>query len=376
MENTSRPWVLVAVGICALLSVAILWRRFSASPSDETLNAQRLAQAIAEKERDGVGWAGSTASGVAEAEGAGDSNSGANAGGTRGIGSKGSGAALAVADGDSARRSGVAAGMRRNADGSLVLDSSLTDGSLKGTAAERLARQSREARARAVQAGGSVAAVDPENPDQIAEPDKPVFSAFQDGKLDVDSDDAPVAADNVESKDGFVMFGEDSQVVVPDAGNLSGPAGSISFWVKPEWEGSEKADAHMLDLSTPNVWENRLAVNKNGRYLRFMFFPNTGQEVGVSSIIDDWQPNQEHHVVATWGPVDGGGNVLQFYVDGRLVGTDQYDGEFEVPTNQNVILGNNRSGKLGARGGMSGLEFYPNQIPYEKVSSLYSSRAR
>jgi len=371
MENTSRAWVWVAVGFCGVLSAGILLKRSGGGESDKAQQAERLAKAIAEKSNTSDGWRGSEAgSGAGADKKQGGSGHSSSAGGAGSVGGEsGSAGASALLDASGRRITGGRIGR----DGSVSGGGLVADGSGAGSAAERLARQSREARARMGQASRDVAPVDPLAPNQAAEADQPVFSAFKDGKLEVSDDNGPLAADNVQSEDGHVQFEKDSKYVVPDAANISGPSGSIAFWVKPEWEGAEAADAHMVDLSTPNIWENRLAVNKNGRYLRFMFFPNTGQEVGVSSIIDNWQPQQEHHVVATWGPQEDGGNVLEFYVDGRLVGTDHYDGEFEVPQTQPMIIGNNRSGELGTRGGIRGFEIYPNRIDGSKVGSIYNN---
>ncbi len=280
-----------------------------------------------------------------------------------------------TAAGPAGRRAGAGGlGAKSSPDSSVSLAvGSAAGSSNRGTAADVLARQSREARERLAQSSRDVVAVNPPPPDQNPDPDKPVFSTFKDGKIDPDTGALPLVADKVESKDGAAVFGKDSHYAVPDAGNVQGKAGAISFWMKPEWDGSDKEDAHLVDLQTPNVWENRLAINKNGRYLRFMFCPDTGLETGTSMTIDNWQSQQPHHVVATWGPQDGGGNVLQFYVDGRLIGKEHYDGEFEVPQAQPMIIGNNRGGDLGARGGISGFEVYNTRIDSGKVSSLYNS---
>lgn len=366
----------IAVAVCVVLSAAILLKRFTGSDRDEARRAERLAGAVTERSTAAGGWTaresdeGEPAAGSGAAFRSDDPSRGdASGADPTGVGAGGA----TVLGGQAGRRAGaMGTGAKSSVGsaGSLAVDSTAGN-SNRGTVADVLARERREARERLAQPSREVAAVDAQAAEQKPDPDNPVFSTFKDGRLDSDTGVLPLVAEKVESKDGQVIFGKDSQYAAPDAGNVQGQAGAISFWVKPEWGGSDKEDAHMVDLQTPNVWENRLAINKNGRYLRFMFFPNTGVETGVSTIIDNWQPQQAHHVVAVWGPQDEGGNVLQFYVDGRQVGSEHYDGEFEVPQTQPLIIGNNRHGELGARGGISAFEVYNARIDADKVRSLY-----
>lgn len=387
MENTSRPWVLVAVGVCGLLSLAILLgRRGGPDPHHETQREEQRARAVLEKSSGTSGWAVHDVEPEAPHRGSGRVVGGGDAeplAGEHGVGRARTGSEhvpggrtdLEPGPGGQGRSPGARQRMSGfKAEGSgLAADGS---GGARGSAADRLARQRREARERATQVQPEVVPAEPAFGHAAVDPEAPVYSAFKDGKLESEEGVAPVVVHNVESKEGTATFAKDSQYTVPQAGGVQGPSGSVSFWMKPDWGGADKDDAHMLDLSTPNVWENRLSINKNGRFLRFMMFPNTGQEVGVSTLVDDWQAGDAHHVVATWGPQDDGGSIIEFYVDGRLVGRDTYDGEFEVPSTNPLIIGNNQGGQLGARGGLSGLEIYNRRIDADKVGTLFQTAPR
>jgi len=389
MENTSRPWVWIAVGLCALISLAILFKRHTQPDAhQEAQEAERLARAVLAKSNAHSDWAAHDAGddvSLNPRERVGEVRKPVGSARDRGDGTTDE--LRAGSEGDGWTRPEIAARGRHDASQRAVVrsasdgsapDSGLT-GSIRSSAAEQLARQSREARGRLAQGGRDLVAAEPVAPEPVfanaatEDPEKPVFSAFKDGKLESEEGVAPVAVENVESKDGSATFGKDSQYAVPQAGGLQGSGGAVSFWVKPDWQGTEQDDAHMVDLSTPNVWENRLSINKNGRYLRFMLFPNTGQEAGVSAVVDAWQPGEQHHVVATWGPEEEGGNVIEFFVDGKLVGRDVYDGEFEVPTTDPMVIGNNRSGQLGARGGISGFEVYNTRVSPDRVGTIFQS---
>jgi hypothetical protein len=155
-------------------------------------------------------------------------------------------------------------------------------------------------------------------------------------------------------------FSADSQFVIPDAGNLNGEAGTISFTLQPEWGGDDTGLASLLQLHT-NDWANRLQIFKDGPYLRFLFTPDTGIESNAAVEIKDWQPGQSYQITTTWGATPSGDRVASLYVNGQLVSQQPYDGQLEIPPGTPLYIGSDVSnGQPGARGTLSDFKVYNN----------------
>ncbi len=166
-------------------------------------------------------------------------------------------------------------------------------------------------------------------------------------------------------------FASDAHFEIPNAGNLSGDAGTLAFCLQPQWSGSDGSDASFVQLRDHYTYENRIQITKNGSYLRFIFTPNTGIESGAGVQINNWQPDQTHAVAAVWG-VDPqtGDKVASLYVDGSLAGQSTYDGTFNMP-NAPLMIGSDYPGEQpSARGTMSNFQGYNNNLPADQIAGL------
>ena len=208
--------------------------------------------------------------------------------------------------------------------------------------------------------------------DENADPNDPVLEiSFEEDTTPEKGASAPIVDDVVDTIEGEgTVFDVNSQFAVPNAGNARSEAGTVSFFIKPEWGEDDKGDANLVQLSTPNVWENRLEIVKNGDYLRYMFIDDSGKEVGASIRINEWELGQEHLVAATWEEVEDGDNKIAFYVDGRKVGENSYPGSFKVPQNRPLYIGNSHRGLTGARSIISQFKVHGTALSLEGVNSL------
>ena len=94
---------------------------------------------------------------------------------------------------------------------------------------------------------------------------------------------------------------------------------------------------------------------------------------GASKAIDDWQPNQPHHVAAVWGKdPETGDNITALYVDGHLTGPPQnYDGTFEVSPGTPLLIGSDyRGDAAGAGGTMSNFQGFNQVLSGDRVANL------
>jgi hypothetical protein len=125
----------------------------------------------------------------------------------------------------------------------------------------------------------------------------------------------------VAGKDGGGVYldGVDDYIAVP---NLIGKAGSMAFWFKPDWDGSDPEDYRLFDASTSTIYfflakgANHTDINPEdfGFYLEDATDADyQGIEMNPNGVIF---ANTWFHVVVTW-QFEGGPAVL--YLDGEEV---------------------------------------------------------
>ncbi|MEO8603246.1 MAG: LamG-like jellyroll fold domain-containing protein [bacterium] len=109
-------------------------------------------------------------------------------------------------------------------------------------------------------------------------------------------------------------FPTDSQAEVTDAAKISGAAGTISFWLKPEWADGNQEDATIVQLG-----DSGMEITKNVNFLRFQFHDSDGGENGLGTNLATWPANQWRQVTATWAD-----NQFTLYVDGKMVSQNRF----------------------------------------------------
>ena len=176
----------------------------------------------------------------------------------------------------------------------------------------------------------------------------------------------PITADGVDfDSRGGAYVAEDGKLVIPGVGDLLGDTGSVSFTVEPDWNGTDDGDHSLVQLRDPHFWENRVQIFKNGRYLRFLFTPDSGEESGVGVDVTEWQQGQPHQVTAVWA--DG---VTMLYVDGQLAGTQPYNGKLALPPGVSLYLGSDHPGGIpGAAARLSQFQAYGRELTPDEVSA-------
>jgi hypothetical protein len=154
---------------------------------------------------------------------------------------------------------------------------------------------------------------------------------------------APLVEDNVVyDLDEGAYFPPDARFAYGDSGTLKNNAGTIAFWMKPNWDGNDPRNASLLQYRTDD-WSNRLQLFKNGVYLRYLFTDNTGTETNLSIDMPkerpEWVAGEWHHIGLTWGD-----SLITMYVDGRQRSQSTYFGELDVPSGTELYVGSDRPG--------------------------------
>ena len=216
---------------------------------------------------------------------------------------------------------------------------------------------------------------DAENTSKLPPPEEggPVLSIPFDQSTQPERGEGAVFEQGVafESGEGAV-FSTDSQFVLPNGGNIKGEAGTVAFWVQPQWEGGAEGDASLVQLRNSDQWDNRLQVFKNGKYLRFLLTDSGGIESNVGATIDNWQPGEWHHVTASWG--DG---TQAFYVDGRLIGQVNLQGQLDVQPGTPLYIGSDvPKGGPSANGALSQFRVYNRALAPGEVATMATGNPR
>ena len=107
------------------------------------------------------------------------------------------------------------------------------------------------------------------------------------------------------------LIDETDTLTYPAAGNLDGSAGTIEFWVQPQWNGDDGEMHTLFEAADPAGRGIQLARDGLG-YLHFILRTPKGQD-GTGCSLSDWRAGEWRHLAATWSTREAA-----LYVDGRL----------------------------------------------------------
>ncbi|MEO8601445.1 MAG: LamG domain-containing protein [bacterium] len=158
------------------------------------------------------------------------------------------------------------------------------------------------------------------------------------------------------------VFPTDSQEQI-NARRMPGGAGSIQFWLMPEWDAGNQDAATLVQLG-----DSGMEIVKDGDALRFRFHDTTGADNSVDAYLADWAPNQWRHVTATWL-----GSQLNLYVDGQLVAQNTFATAPDFGQQTNISVGSAfPGGEPAARSSIVGLHILNRDLnPHEIAEMLH-----
>ncbi len=161
------------------------------------------------------------------------------------------------------------------------------------------------------------------------------------------------------------VFNTKSQIQVPDAANITGDAGTVSFWVKPQWGPNSQDDATFVQLG-----DSGLQVVKNVNFLRFEYIDQNGTENGLGTNLGEWPDQQWRQVTATWT-----NGSLALYVDGQLISQNHYQYPPTFGQETKLLVGSNFPGPV-APGELSNLTVLNRDSSATEVSNNFQSGPR
>jgi hypothetical protein len=368
----SRPWIIVA-SACGLMGLMLLTKQFRSGDSTSASAPTTLKSFGSTPRAERGGWLAVEGGGAAARSGGSEAGHGAAGGidGRRGSSSDWGPAGTGRAFGSGRGAGGTGFGARGGHSGSdaiqagvgIAADTDLVAGPGQAVGGAHGQAGSSGTSTQQVAKGGDNSGAAPEDPDA------PVLDLPLDGTTEPNKGESPVLDQNVQcgGEGEGCVFSTDSQYAIPDAGNLSGDAGSISFCIQPQWNGVDTTNADLVDLHG-NSWENRFKLFKNNNGLRFLLWPSNGAEAGVTARIDSWQPGTWHPVTATYGPdPTTGTNMVSIYVDGMLIDQQPYESQLVVPQSPLYIGADVPAGGPAANSSLMNFQAYnrvlgPNDI--------------
>lgn len=194
----------------------------------------------------------------------------------------------------------------------------------------------RDRASRQIAAGGAPAGADP----PLARRDLPaVHARGANGDPALDDADVEPPPDVAYDSGSERVFDTGSQVELTDAGALSPQAGTIAFWLEPDWERGDPSGASFI-----RVGDTGLQLTKNGSSLRFEFIDEAGVRHGGAADIAAWQSGEARHVVATWN-----GNTLALYLDGSQIFLNTPSGSPNFVDNRTIYVGSAAPGSAPGR---------------------------
>lgn len=338
-----RNAFVVVLALIALGVGTLVWRSGKSSEdvsSDTDGGAARSAAqgGLAARSGDlrGGGAAAVAGSAAGGAKTAGGAAAGAGTGsGGAGAGDNASSGAAAIRDRlAQARKVGATTGTGLPADGSIeVAEAMPGDDKARGVRPER-----------PVQNGGTGSNTTLAAPEEIKEP-------------------APEVAFDSGTDKKFVT---ETQVELPDVGKISGEAGTMAFWVKPDWQPGDQNDTMFLQMG-----DSGLHITKNVNFLRFEYFDNQGQEQGLGVNIGEWKPGEWHQVTGTWV-----GGQYQLFVDGKMVSQNLFKNPPDFQDETKVYAGSNFPTGSPAPGEMSQIKVLNRGMTAAEIAALYQSNER
>ncbi|HUS81081.1 MAG TPA: LamG-like jellyroll fold domain-containing protein, partial [Armatimonadota bacterium] len=143
----------------------------------------------------------------------------------------------------------------------------------------------------------------------------------------------------VEGRHGMALdLTKGQRIVLPTPGNLDKSHGSVCIWVRPHWPGDLYQNHIFLQEDLPfNSGENSMRLwHWCVGVLRFDVRDESDRY--IQTPCKDWQPEQWHHLAATW---DGSSGV-RLYLDGALAVARGY--EYQPRPSESFLIGGSRTG--------------------------------
>ena len=112
--------------------------------------------------------------------------------------------------------------------------------------------------------------------------------------------------------------------------NFRPEAGTIEFWVKPNWDGDDRFARHFVSLG------DQLTLAKDGAHNLRFFFRADDSEAYQAYDLSGWRMNEWHHIAVTW-TIPG---AMRTYVDGvQVIAHPSSAQDLVTPLPETLVIG-------------------------------------
>jgi hypothetical protein len=145
------------------------------------------------------------------------------------------------------------------------------------------------------------------------------------------------------------------------SGNFNAAAGTVEFWIKPRWNGSDTTTRLLFAVGDARYVPQNLILEKDGANNLAFIINSPDSEGGRVYNVGQWQANQWHHIAITWS-IPG---QMKIYADGvertafSSVGADLMNpvpplltiGSLAGPLNSNAVFDDLRISNISRSAG-------------------------
>ena len=147
-------------------------------------------------------------------------------------------------------------------------------------------------------------------------------------------------------------------------GHFNELEGTLAFWIKPSWEGSDQTNHSFLAIGSGHG----MIFARDHGYLRMI--ANRGYvETDCTGDLSQWHSGSWHHAVFTWSNKAG---TLKVYIDGTLAGTRALNLPLApIDTSNNTAWIGSDSGTVQANATLDELSIYDHALTDAEVNNLF-----
>ncbi|MFP3903415.1 MAG: LamG domain-containing protein, partial [Armatimonadota bacterium] len=197
-----------------------------------------------------------------------------------------------------------------------------------------------------------------------------VFHSDFNGDYETEIGPAPVdvsgTADYVKTHDGQgILLEGDAHLRYRADGAFAKSAGTVAFWIQPQWSGDDGKRYGLFSDSAPTH-----SPAYNAMYL--MKTPSSTLQFNIRDAADhvlqtsikSWRAGQWHHVAVTWDRSRG----AALYVDGMLAAQKQFI--FQPRQWPYFNIGSDYDGSVTARSAFSDVRIYDRMLRPDQVAAV------
>ncbi len=205
----------------------------------------------------------------------------------------------------------------------------------------------------------------------IASPPGLTFHAEYAG--DLDASPGP-AAQSVHGEPQFitapwgksgVLLTNGSYISYPASGYLDKSAGTLLFWIQPQWHGNDGKRYAIFSDAAPThkpVYNSFYLFKSPSSTL--VFCVGGVPQNTLSTTVADWAPDEWHHVALTWDSASG----IELYVDGTPAGERHF--EYEAETWPTFNIGADYDASLTADAGFADVQVFSRVMRADQIAAI------